>query len=155
MYDFNEIKLKEMPRKLDEKDFHYILALSPTLVAKVPKETSEFHIENLRDEFHISKMLYKNKIHTPKPEGLFSIPSESGKVGFVMERLYGINGMHFKMPARGFIQDRYDQEIENCKKIGFIPHDTGIHQCIYSRKKDSLYLFDFTQWSIEAPSLLI
>ena len=148
-----------------------VYAISDEFVIKIPRVSPSYVIpkvddfflgpivEELEAEFEIQRQLYEGDISVPKPEGIFActfpifgfIPSRRRRVGLVMERLYGVNGgvnSSLTIVERVSIYKRMGAELEKAMALGFEYGDACLHNCMYSKELDKLWLIDFSHWEL-------
>jgi hypothetical protein len=107
----------------------------------------------INHEYSIADELYKAGISVPRPMGIFNVKIDYG--GYVPEKEGFVMGFARKDKCkRGKkleLNQRLNQELEKCKRLGFIPFDIDWderkgHNVLYNKKRDIFYLIDFDFW---------
>lgn len=104
--------------------------------------------EKIRNEFAIHQKLFNLGIKVPEPyEITYTGNAQYWRLGIMMEYIEGINPYDVcaQKKERRKILEEYFQEIHKCKTLGFKPHDEGLFNSLYSRRR-GLFLIDFEGW---------
>ena len=140
--------------------YNVIYELTEQHVVKVNRPDRDATVEDLVQESQVAHQLYNEGVSVPKPEGIFKVKIRWGKnlyglwfptkIGFVMEKINGINGDEINGDLRKKVEELHQIELEKCWKLGFFTGDIDLSNSIYDSVNAKSYLIDFYGWALAA-----
>lgn len=130
----------------------FVYRISNDHVAKVLKPHKlEKAIAILENENDILAELHDNGRPVAKPEGMFNVlVNGKYKPALVMQHIDGevIRFLKDQIPDDEFegISKRYFEAKQQINEDGFVTWDNGLHNAMYSRSEDKVYVIDAADW---------
>ncbi|MBN1793268.1 hypothetical protein JW826_06305 [Candidatus Woesearchaeota archaeon] len=137
-----------------------------TIAREIPSSTGK----KTKREYRMGRFLYENGISVPRPHGIELITLSSDTQGvtwprgfssraypaFVMDYIEGVvlddlvfsinAGTNTPWQERKHARKMYNREIEKVRDLFVAPLDLGLHNSIWNREEDRIYLIDFQGW---------
>jgi len=158
------VQSKFFTRRISVGGSSKIYVVTNDLVAKVCpyyydlgyKDADQKTIELFEREYRISRDLHQEGISVPRPVGIHKVKirwfdtafglSYPEMMGYVMERIFGINGWKTEGDLRKRVRELHKLELAKSKEKGFKPGDADINNTVYDPKQDRIYLVDCSHW---------